>query len=322
MWYASDTGDHLAGDRQPAIGELFGDGFRFMSARWRALALLAVVTAAPSAVLSAIAIGRLADGVRVIDDELVGWSNDRLRPVGIMFGIVALLGAIGALATASLMLRTIDEQRAIDSATLGPTVRTTGSELSDAGHALTRSLLIMPRAFGWFGLASLVVLGVFAAMAALTIVVPLLGILLILALLPAMVFAAVRLAFVMQAVVDRPGNPFARSARVSRDRFWPTLGRMLLVGMTGWVIRSMINTPVSLTSNGGFGAGFGRTATASSFEINEDGTLGSIDFGELFAPRPLSLTLGVIVAIVAAVVVNGFVNACWGLLYRSRNPPE
>jgi hypothetical protein len=288
-------------DALPDVGEILSGSFRTALDRWRALAILAAITAAPASVLSSLAIRHLVTGVHVVDDDVIGWNNDRLPAAIAMFVVSVVLYSFGTIATIGLMLRAHDEPRQ---------PRTAASELESALRAVTAVPPILPRAIGWglvmiLGMSGVAVLVILAIAA-----VPLLGILLVLALIPAGFIVFVRWAFFGVALVDGPGNPFRRSNAAVKGRFWAVFGRLFVLGLITSMISWGVNAPVSIA-----GGGFGRS---QRFEVNSDETV-NIDLSD-FAPSAWSIGLGAIAAIAIVVLSTGVGYAGMAMLYRTRNP--
>ncbi len=297
----------------PDVGEWLRRAFRRAVLRWRAVALVSLLTGAPATILFAIATRRLVSGVVITDDEIIGWSNDRLPVAVVVVVIGGLLSAIGALATAALMLRTVD-----DVPTAGRSATTT---ISADVHRAVRSIGVgvraLPRAVGWMLVFTVAIAFVALLIAGAFVVAWPIGLLLTLAAIPAVVWAAIRVAFVFQALVDRPGNPFARSAHVSSRRWWAVFGRLLLIGAITWGISMVVNIAGSLLNGRGPGGAFG----GSQIEFDESGRLVQpIELTELVPVSTSSIVVSVIGALVLNICVASVSGAAFGELYRTRNP--
>jgi hypothetical protein len=287
--------------------------FRRALRRWRSLALLGLLAGALPSVLIFVAIGRTFDGLAVVDDELVGWSNDRIPMlVALVVGAIAA-SWLGALAIAWLMLHTYDEAIDAQGRPLDPL--STRDELNAALTALLQALASLPRVVLWFLLALLAWLIAVAALVGLFVVAWPLGILLFLAYIPLGVWLLVKLAFVLPAMLDGPGNPVRRSWAVSRGRFWPVLGRVLLAGMIASIINYGASTAGSLAASSA--TGFGAN---SAFEIDEQGNIEDIEFDELFPVTPLSIVATALGAVVTSVFATSTFMLALSEIYRTRNP--
>lgn len=293
-------------DGFPDIGDWLDQSFRSAYRRWRAVSLIALLTAPITTIASYVAIDRLADGLVITDESVEGWTSDRLPIVIVLFFVGMLASAVGGLAMARLLLDTVD----------GEQPGSTGDEIRAGFRALGRGLLILPRAVGWV----IVVAAAFAAVALVSAVlvalVPPLAILLILVAIPVGVWLAIKWAFVVVAIVDRPGAPFARSSEVGRGRWWSTFGRLLLLGIIMWLISLVIQTVGTIATGGGFG-GFGSGGT--TIEIDSDGSFDPIvlddelDFGWWF------IAVTSVTSIVGTILASSVTAAAMSVLYRTRN---
>lgn len=301
-------------DALPDVGDLLSTSFRRAIRHWRATAVLGAVTVGVGTALTQLALRIGFADVVITDDDVTGWSNDRI-PTLIALGVAAIvLTALGSLAVIWLMLRAIDDEQAASDAGGEVSSLTTASEIDLAVRALVGALRAAPRALGWY------LLGVVGALVALAIVVLLIvvilpiGILAMLALVPISVFVVVKFAFVMHAAVDRRGNPYRRSAVVSEGRFWGVLGRLLLVGVISSAISYGITFATSIVSGAGFsGAG------DLQIETDADGTLARIELDEL-APSLWEVIVGGLGGIVTTVLTTSVALAAMAQMYRTRHP--
>ena len=294
-------------DEFPDIGDWLDRSFRTAYRRWRAVSLIALLTAPITTVASYVAIDRLADGLVITDDSVEGWTSGRLPIVIALFVVGILASAIGGLAMARLLLDTVD----------GEQPGSTGDEIRAGFRSLGRALATLPRAVGW----GLVFAAGFAAVALVAVVlialVPPLAILLILVALPVGVWLGIKWAFVVVAIVDGPGAPFGRSSEISRGRWWSTFGRLLLLGIIMWLISLVIQTVGTIATGGGFG-GFGSGGT-TTIEIDGDGSFDPIvlddelDFGWWF------IAVTSVTSIVGTILASSVTAAAMSVLYRTRN---
>lgn len=123
-----------------------------------------------------------------------------------------------------------------------------------AGASLSAAIAVTPRVIGWglvfMGAAIVVVV----ALLVVTLIVPVVGVLLILAMIPLGIYLWVKLAFFLVAIVAPAAepNPFKGSARVSsHGRFWPVLGRLLLIGIISSVVGYVLSLPLGAASDPG-----------------------------------------------------------------------
>lgn len=309
QWHERWLSDsHSTGDRFAEVGDWLGRSFSVALRRWKAVAVATALTTGLGSVLALAGFAYLFDGVVIFEDEVVGWSSDRLPLAIALFTIGIVLTMVGTLAIAALMLRTVDRDEQ------GGDV---GAEASAAWWSIRRGFTVLPRAIGWSALLMLAVLAVMAVLIVVAVVVLPLGILLILAAVLTFPYVVVRLAFMVQAIVDKPGNPFRRSFEVSRDRFWPTFGRLLLLGVLVWLISIVVQAISGLLSGTGL-QGFGQNGLVTE----PDGTFVSVDVGEALTAGPWVLIVTMVTTVVSAVLTGGVAAAGFAILYRSRNKPD
>jgi hypothetical protein len=139
-----------------------------------------------------------------------------------------------------------------------------------------------------------------------------LGLLAVLACFPLAFWLMIRWAFVNQALVDRPGNPFRHSTVVSAGRFWAVCGRILLVVLIIYGMSAAGNLAASAASGNVFGGAF------STIDVDED----VFDLGAAVSPSILGIVVTALVAAASAVFVTGTFAAAFAELYRTRNPAD
>jgi hypothetical protein len=140
-----------------------------------------------------------------------------------------------------------------------------------------------------------------------------LGILLLLAYIPLGVWLWAKLAFVTQAVLDGPGNPLRRSWAVSRGRFWPVFGRVLLASVIAGIINYGVSTMTSVAAAPGTGFG-----TQSAITLDEDGNVEDFRFDELFPVGPVYVIVTAMGAMATSIFATSMLNAALTELYRTR----
>lgn len=294
-------------DDFPNIGDWIGDGFRRAMRRWKALAAIALLTAVPAGVAAQIGLHIGLRKVRVVDNHVIGWTRDRAVPMIIAFVIAGVATSIASLAVASLMLREDDLHAELNGWPFS-------SELRTAGRACLHGLRLIPRAIGWGLVAVAVAIPAIALLVVCFVASPGLGVLAIFIVIPLMFWLYVRYSFVSLALVDRPGNPFRRSSTVSRGRFWPTFGRILLMGL--------ITATIAGVGNAIGGGSFGRGAN-STIQLDSDGRFSSLSFNSLADISGWSIGLAAVVAVAVGIFATGTQVAAMATLYRTRNPePE
>ena len=294
----------------PDIAGWLGRAFNRAFLRWRSATLLGLVASVLPTLLFTVSAAYLVDDLIITTNgSVVGWSNSRI-PLAVAMAAVALaILSIGSLAMQSLMLRTVDQEPDPSNP-----IGRGGSPVGRATAALTDGLRCLPRAIGWI---AILVLGFAAFVVVYGILVVVTGgafLLTLFILIPAGIWLAIRWSFVVVAIVDAPGNPFARSSAVVQSRWWAVFGRLLLLGIITGVISSSINA----ATNGTAGSG---AFSDNLFEIDANGNLtNDIVVGDFVSTSPLFVVLTVLgsllVNLVTAVTLAGTAE-----LYRTRHRP-
>lgn len=273
--------------------------------------VLAVLGGGLPSALTVLAFDRLLDNLSITDDELVGWTSDRVPGVIALLATSAIAGWIGYLAITWLMLRTYDDE--IESG--GRPRPSTGDEVTASVRALAGAAAALPRAIGWGLLCVLAVAATSALVVATTVFALPLGILLIVAMFPLAIWVSIRLAFVIHAVVDASGNPYARSWVVSTERFWGVLGRVLLLIVVAGAVNYGANLIGALSTGG---AAFGG-ATTFQVDTGDGGSVSDLDLDEVLDVTPLRLAATALSGVVSTLFGTSMVLAGCSELYRTRN---
>lgn len=170
------------------------------------------------------------------------------------------------------------------------------------GEALARALARVPRLVGvWLllAVAVVIVIGIGVLLAVLLLeTAPALIALLVLVMLPLAVFVSVKLSFISAAVVAAPTNESAirASAQVSKGRFWPVVGRVLLLSIGVAIVSGMISGAL-----GGLGQPIDQNAL-NDIVVGSGNDIGIRDF----AFRDLLPSAGsFLVYIVASSIISG-----------------
>ena len=302
-----DAGGNDAEDF-PDVGDWLDRSFRVAYRRWKALAFLGVITAQSSTALAYMAIDRGVDGLVLEGDELSGWTSDRLPAVIALLAAAIVIGAIGSLAVNVLMLRAVDG----DDSSSG----SMGDEWSSALRAIGGTLRVLPRAIGWLLVLMAGVAAASAALVLLALVAAPLVILLLFVAIPFIVWIAIKWSFAVVSVVDRPGNPFPRSSRVSDGRWWRTFGRLLLIGIIVWLISVVIQTAGSLAT----GSGFGGLGGGAQITVDDDGSIERFSFDEQLSFGTAEIVIASVISVISTVLANSVIASATTVLYRTRNP--
>ena len=210
----------------PEIGNWLSTTVSSIGQYWQGAVALTLFTTLIANVAIWVALRAILSDVAVVDEQLVNFDSGLAVAAGLVLVFAFLWQGIGWVATSRFMHRAHFHAE--------PTV-------SDALlHAARR----LPRYLGAMLLLVAGFLVVFVVVAILSAVAAVLGALAVLGLLIVMVWALVKLAFVVVAVaVAPPGvSPFRVSAAVSANRFWPVLGRLLMVVAGIWIASAIITT--------------------------------------------------------------------------------
>lgn len=295
-------------DDFPDVGDWLDRAFRVAYRRWRALAFLGVLTAPASTAFAYLAIDRGFDGLVIEDNQLIGWSNDRLPAVIAMTLLTIVIGAIGSLSVNVLMLRAVDG----DDGSSG----TWGDEWSAAWRSIVETIRVLPRAIGWLIVLIAGIAGAALAFVLMALVAAPLAALVLFVTIPFFLWLGIKWSFVVVSVIDRPGNPFPRSSRVSDGRWWRTFGRLLLIGIIIWLVSVIVQTIGAAASGGGFG-GFGGGAEIT---IDDEGNIERFVFDEQFSFDTVEIVVASVVSVATTVLATSVMAAAMSVLYRSRNP--
>jgi hypothetical protein len=306
----------VASDAFTDVGELLGAAFRRALRHWRALTVVGTITAGIGGALMLAALRQAFDDVTIVDDEVLGWSNDRIPTIVVLVVLSIVLTGVGWLVSVRLTMDAVDdEHRATREGATLPAVTNT-SELDLAGQSIRASFAALPRAIGWALLGWLVGMATLLVVLVVGVFTGPLVVLVILALFPLGLFVMVKVGFLGQAIVDARGNPYPRSFEVSRGRWWATFGRILLIG----IIASVINCGISATTSVASGSSFNQFGGAQ-IELSESGELERLELDE-FAPSIWGIVVGGIGAVVQMVLVMSVANAAFADMYRTRIPPR
>lgn len=260
--------------RLPSIGDWFSSTFGTILNHWPGAAIIAVISAVVGNVVILMMLRTVLDGVQVIDEEFVGFTTAKGLLAAGAFLFLLVWQAVGWLAMNRYF------QRAHFDA--DPTV----------GEAFTRAVATLPRFILTvipLILAALVLLVIFGVVA---VVAPFLLVLIVLLLIPLSVWLLVKLTFLQAAIVAAPKGVSAigASAGVSTDRFWPVLGRVLLMS-----IAVGVGTQIIATAFGPFGSPLDADGIAAVFEFDDDSfAMNDFSIRSLFASDArLALALGI-----------------------------
>jgi len=277
----------------PDIGSWFSTTFATLRNHWKGAAVIAFATSIVGNLLSWLGLRSIAGDIGVINEEFVNYEAAQAVGVGLLFLAGFLVQGFGWLALSRYM------HRAHFSAS--PTI----------GDALSRAVARMPKLIGLYLVAALIVTLGTMLIIAITVAVPPIGVLLMLALLPFSVWALVKLTFIAPALAcaGKDDSVVQASAGVSRGRFWPVLGRVLILTIGLGIAASMLSSGL-----GPYGSAIDPDQLANIFQIEDDGDLLINDFqvrdlfqstGKLLIATVLSSVVGAISALIST---SGFVR--------------
>lgn len=285
----------------PEIGDWIGAAFGRMRKHWKDTALIGLFTAVASALLTGLALSFVRDDVRYTSDEFEGAGS--LAVAGVFVVIAWLIGVVGSIAISRLMLWSLDDDPRANS---GPAA------------ALSEAVRAFPRYVGWGFLYGLVAVAGGLILILLALIAPPLAIIGILALIPLVIYLAVKLAWYGLAIVDHGGNPWRRTSGVSNDRFWASVGRLILQSLIALAFSLGLAAVLALVGGGvpGFTDGSGINV-----ELNEqEDAIALIEFSDAFDLSIGSYLVGAISSVITTVVITGFTVAAMADLYRTANP--
>lgn len=179
--------------------------------------------------MGAVAAWGIADMRWSVDDGWTGVDGGRLTVVGIVALANLVVGLVLYLAIADqIVWGRLGEDRA-------------------ASSSLGAALVGLPRLIGWSLVLILVVIGAVFVITVSAVVAPLLAFFVGLAAVIAMLWLYVKAAFLfVAAVAPAPDkNALAASAEVSRGRFWPVVGRLIVAALLSGGVSFAMSIPLS-----------------------------------------------------------------------------
>ncbi|GEM_PF-4316078 len=244
------------------IGDWIQGSFGAVAKRWREVVALGLVTVVPaSMMLSASTAIALQDTIVVASPtggwpDFMGFTFENAVYAGVLVMVAFVLYSVGSLGFIHLMHTEAK------------------GEPPSVGQSFGVAMRKLPRMLGWSIAVGACVLGAGGAIVGLALIAPALGVLAALLFIPVVLWAVVKLSWLAAAVVISNGNPITASAAVSTGRWWPALGRILLLGIIGFV--------VSLLAGVVFGSIFGTSGfNFGSQPVTEsDGSFAYWNLGE------------------------------------------
>lgn len=237
-WDGSAWSEHRAPPPAPAadsqtglsnIGDWLRQSFSVLKTRWGPLAVVLAVSLL-SGWLLMVAMTRLLEDAIWINGTWTGVdSGDVVTLVVVALGLFTLTGISYLMVAHQLYFARLGVHQSFV-------------------QSLVASVKAVPRALGWILVLLLCAIVLALIWGVMAVVSSALGVLLLLAIVPVLVWVGVRLAFLTPAFVVRIEgmNPIQASAEVSRDRFWAVLGRLVLLGIIGFAISTGLNLLTAL----------------------------------------------------------------------------
>lgn len=286
----------------PDIGTWLNTTFSGLFAYWPGALALAFVTAFLGNLVTWLVLRNVFADVAVIDDEFVNFSSSKVPLIIIAVIANILLQSIIWLALSRYM------QRAHFQA--NPTV----------GDALAHGLKRLPRFLG----AMLVILaagfGLVFVIALITAISGILGVLALLATVVLLVWALVKLAFVVPAAVAAPSSAsvIRTSMAVSTDRFWPIFGRVLMFVLVLPLAGNLVTTAF-----GRYGSIINGQAAAEMLDTSGGSTVFvDTQLRDLFPSAGTFVIAAIVASLISAVTTLISTSAAMRLYLDSGAPSE
>ena len=284
------AGGHVAAGL-PAVSEWARETGRLLRDRSGQVAAAGLaILVLPSILLTVSLWNALAD-VRVEDTEVSGWDSSNVLPLAVTSLVYVFAWLLFVQACTRQLL----------AAGVG--------RAEVWGDSVGAGLATLPRLLAYGLLAALGVALAWVIGVGIAVAVPVLLVVVVPAAIGAILWLAVKLFFVVAAAsgAARGTNILTASATISRGRFWPVAGRVLLVFAIGWVAVFALNIlTVPVTSRGDW---------ESDVEIGDDGTIRDLVFADLF-PNTGFLAVMVVMGTLVQGVQAAIVTAGTVLLYR------
>jgi len=286
----------------PDIGSWINTTFSGLMAHWQGAAFIAFVVLVVSNAILWFSMRNILDRGAYLGDEFFGiTTNDVIVLSVLMFGAF-FLQLVSWLALSRFM------QRAHLNA--NPTI----------GDAFSHALRRLPMLIGYFLLLAIATVGAIMIFALLTAIAPPMLIITIPLLIVGMFWALVKFAFFIPAIVAVPKgqSPIGASMGVSSGRFWPVLGRVLLLSFVPGIMAQVITGAL-----GKFGTPLDPDVLAESIVTNSSGT--AIDFQLRFAdlfPSTGTMLIAIVVSSLIGAVTSSISASGFMRLYLDSGAPN
>lgn len=233
----------------PDIGSWLSSTFSVFGQYWQGAAVVALIVHLAGSLVIWGGLWFAARDIAIIDEELVNFTPGTVAAIVVLVVAGILLQGFGWLAMSRFLHRAHYQAN--------PTVADTFS------HALRR----LPR---YLGVMFMLVLAAFLAILLLvgvTVAIGPVGVVLVLISIPLIVWLAIKLAFVVNAIAIAPADVSAvrASAEVSVGRFWPVFGRLFLFTLVLGISVNIVTATL-----GGFAQVIDPNTVALNFEVQND----------------------------------------------------
>jgi len=297
MW----TNHFHSPDKAPDVGSWLNNTFSAIGTHGVGAFVLAFTSSLLGGLVTWLSLRAILNDVELRDEALVNMSGAKsiLLIAVVLFGIA--WQGLGWLAVNRFMQRAHSQANP----TIAEAVR----------HAVAR----LPKYLGI--VLALVAAGLLAMIVLVTllIVAPVVGLLLVLLAIPALVWVAVKLAFLTAAVAAAPADTGAlrASADVSAGRFWPVAGRVIIfslgIGLIGSIFSSVL---------GDLAATVNVDALTGIFEVDgEDLIVNDFVVSDLF-PASGKLLVALVVGSVLRAVTTMVTTSAFMRLYLDVGAPS
>jgi hypothetical protein len=284
------------GSRLSDVGDWLSQSFRTLLNR-RVAAFGYVVASIFVSLGFGVFVLRLWDDVRYVDGGWQGVSAGTIGATGLLFVLVLFVSVFLYLVMTHQVLHA---RRGVDQ----PLDRSLGAAAA-----------AMPRLIGWGSAIVAAITALLIVVGLLSVLTPILGVLAILATFPAAIWVGVKLSFFVVACLEpvEGRNPIQASADVSRGRFWPVLGRLVLVSIIGLGISFTVSLVLSPFSSQPSADDIDRLVIVENDELVVFDIGGILETFEVTGP-------GVILTALPSTAITLFMLSATAILFADTHP--